>query len=115
MRSFIILCLLSVALAQNPPLPAKGDDGYMGGIFGMGPAGLKGVPGGAPKISGFPNGPEFPKPGPRNTNGGSGPYKAEFKASDADGLPKHTVYAPKSPPNVKMPVIVWGNGGCMVG
>ena len=30
-------------------------------------------------------------------------------------LPNHTVYAPKSPPpaNVKMPVIVFGNGGCV--
>lgn len=27
-------------------------------------------------------------------------------------LPKHTIYAPKSPPNITMPFIAFGNGGC---
>jgi hypothetical protein len=45
-------------------------------------------------------------------SGGSGPYKATIFTDP--GLPKHTIYAPKTPPpaNVKMPVIVWGNGLC---
>jgi len=70
--------------------------------------------GGIPGLGagGFPSGPEFPKPGPRLTNGGSGPYKAGWLADPT--LPKHTIYAPKIPPaGIKMPVIVWGNGGCM--
>lgn len=44
-------------------------------------------------------------------DGGSGPYNAWY-TTDA-GLPKHTIFAPKvaPPAGVKMPVIVWGNGG----
>ncbi|KAE9994573.1 hypothetical protein EG327_008086 [Venturia inaequalis] len=102
---------LALAQAPSPPqaFPAKGDNGEMGGIFGMGQAM---VAAGLPK-GGFPNGPEFPKPGPRFTNGGSGPYKAWYTTDP--GLPQHTIFAPKAAPptGVKVPVIVWGNGGCM--
>ncbi|KAF1980838.1 hypothetical protein K402DRAFT_305037, partial [Aulographum hederae CBS 113979] len=42
---------------------------------------------------------------------GSGPYKAYF-TTDAT-LPRHTIYMPTSPPaDLKMPVVVWGNGAC---
>jgi hypothetical protein len=44
----------------------------------------------------------------KDSTGGSGPYKAAYKADPS--LPKHTVYYPKSPPDVPMPVIVWGEG-----
>jgi hypothetical protein len=45
--------------------------------------------------------------------GGSGPYKANY-TEDAT-LPDHTIYAPMTPPpaDVKLPVIIWGNGFCM--
>jgi hypothetical protein len=68
LTSLSLLSLVSFAIAQAPPLPAKGDNGEMGGIFGMGQTSLSG---GLPKgisIGGFPNGPEFPKPGPRLTS-----------------------------------------------
>jgi dienelactone hydrolase len=146
MATSVLLTVVYLAFAQGQTFPAKGDNGEVGGIFGMGPGGFpklggdfpKGfpkLPEGFPKLGGdFPKGfpklpegfpklpggipgmaqgPEFPKLGPRLTNGGSGPYKAAF-VTDAS-LPNHTIYAPSSPPpaNVKMPVIVWGNGGCM--
>jgi hypothetical protein len=42
---------------------------------------------------------------------GSGRYPARRLVDDS--LPKHTVYAPKTPPQgIKMPVIVFGTGGC---
>jgi hypothetical protein len=44
----------------------------------------------------------------KDTTGGSGPYKAAYKADPS--LPKHTVYYPKTPPEIPMPVIVWGEG-----
>ena len=44
----------------------------------------------------------------RDDSGGSGPYKATYKADP--GLPKHTIYYPKNPPSFSMPVIVWGEG-----
>jgi hypothetical protein len=68
LTSLSLLSLVHFAIAQAPPLPAKGDNGEMGGIFGMGQTSLSG---GLPKgisIGGFPNGPEFPKPGPRSTS-----------------------------------------------
>jgi hypothetical protein len=114
----LFFTFIYLALAQGQNFPEKGDNGEVGGIFGIGAGG------GLPKLggasSGAKGGPslnaqgsEFPKPGPRLTNGGSGPYKAAFVA-DAS-LPNHTIYAPIVPPpaNVKLPVIVWGNGGCM--
>lgn len=58
-----LLAIVPFAVAQAP-----GDNGEMGGIFGMGQVSLSG---GLPKgisIGGFPNGPEFPKPGPRFTS-----------------------------------------------
>lgn len=47
----------------------------------------------------------------KDDSGGSGPYKAGYQAADSS-LPKHTIYAPKTPPPEPMPVIVWGEGKC---
>jgi hypothetical protein len=42
---------------------------------------------------------------------GSGPYKANYY--EEPSLPKHVFYAPISPPtSLKLPVLIWGNGGC---
>jgi hypothetical protein len=42
---------------------------------------------------------------------GSGPYKAHYY--EEPSLPKHVFYAPTSqPPGLKLPVLIWGNGGC---
>ncbi|GIE28664.1 hypothetical protein Ait01nite_017090 [Actinoplanes italicus] len=42
--------------------------------------------------------------------GGSGPYPADYETSS--GLPNHTIYRPQNLPAEKLPVFVWGNGGC---
>ncbi|MEU4420208.1 cellulose binding domain-containing protein [Actinoplanes sp. NPDC024001] len=42
--------------------------------------------------------------------GGSGPYPADYETSS--GLPNHTIYRPQNLPAERMPVFVWGNGGC---
>jgi hypothetical protein len=110
MRTLVASLLFALAVAQDKVIPAKGDNGQAGGIFGLGKGGL-------PKLNEInkgggitAKGTESPPAGKAMTNGGSGPYKAGHVA-DAS-LPGHTIYAPKSPPTVKMPVIVWGNGGC---
>jgi hypothetical protein len=41
----------------------------------------------------------------RDDSGGSGPYKATYKADPS--LPKHTIYYPKTPPAFAMPIIVY--------
>lgn len=93
------------------PLPAKGDNGETGGIFGMGGISLSSMAntGGSLLASGS----ESPKGMVTDNSGGSGRYNAHY-VTDAT-LPQHTIYAPKEPPpaDAKMPVIVWGNGGCM--
>jgi hypothetical protein len=42
--------------------------------------------------------------------GGSGPYPADYETSA--GLPNHTIYRPQALPAERLPVFVWGNGGC---
>ncbi|MBO3741125.1 cellulose binding domain-containing protein [Actinoplanes flavus] len=42
--------------------------------------------------------------------GGSGPYPADYETSA--GLPNHTIYRPQNLPAERLPVFVWGNGGC---
>jgi hypothetical protein len=43
---------------------------------------------------------------------GTGPYPAQVWPADPS-LPVHTIYAPKNAPkDVKLPVLVWANGGC---
>jgi hypothetical protein len=41
----------------------------------------------------------------------TGPYKSGYYEEPT--LPKHTIFAPSSPPpDLKMPILIWGNGGC---
>lgn len=42
--------------------------------------------------------------------GGSGPYPADYETSA--GLANHTIYRPSTLPAERMPIFVWGNGGC---
>ncbi|MEU8663412.1 cellulose binding domain-containing protein [Actinoplanes philippinensis] len=42
--------------------------------------------------------------------GGSGPYPADYETST--GLPNHTIYRPQNLPTERLPLLVWGNGGC---
>jgi cellulase/cellobiase CelA1 len=42
--------------------------------------------------------------------GGSGPYPADHETSA--GLPGHTIYRPQTLPSERLPLLVWGNGGC---
>ena len=42
--------------------------------------------------------------------GGSGPYPADYETSA--GLANHTIYRPQSLPAERLPILVWGNGGC---
>ncbi|WP_327048839.1 RICIN domain-containing protein [Microbispora sp. NBC_01189] len=42
--------------------------------------------------------------------GGSGPYPADYETSTS--LSNHTIYRPGTLPSEKMPIFVWGNGGC---
>lgn len=43
--------------------------------------------------------------------GGSGPYPAGYETQAS--LPNHTIFRPETLPTAKLPVVVWGNGGCM--
>jgi hypothetical protein len=67
------------------------------------PQGKWGAKGGGSKGGG-----SIVSPYQKDNSGGSGPYKATYKADP--GLPKHTIYYPKTPPNFAMPIIVWGEG-----
>ena len=42
--------------------------------------------------------------------GGSGPYPADYETSN--GLTNHTIYRPQTLPSERLPIFVWGNGGC---
>lgn len=42
--------------------------------------------------------------------GGSGPYPADYETST--GLPNHTIYRPEVLPTERLPIFVWGEGGC---
>jgi len=76
--------ILNPGSATSPPgLSAAGVTGMLGPVLGM----------------------------TDDKSGGSGQYKASF--STVPGLAKHTMYMPTSvPANLKLPVIVWGNGAC---
>jgi hypothetical protein len=129
-----------VPSCDNPP--AKGYDGPKdGGLFSIsfggaaGPGGLstagKGTGAADPGLrqapkkweflcksiqgSTFPVGPEYPKTGVKRTERpGTGPYKSHPAGRTDPSLPDHTIYAPIAPPpaDVKLPVIVFGEGGC---
>ncbi|WFE53844.1 cellulose binding domain-containing protein [Micromonospora sp. WMMD1155] len=42
--------------------------------------------------------------------GGSGPYPADYETST--GLANHTIFRPQTLPAERLPIVVWGNGGC---
>ena len=42
--------------------------------------------------------------------GGSGPYPADYETSA--GLANHTIFRPQTLPAERLPIFVWGNGGC---
>ncbi|SCF26639.1 Cellulose binding domain-containing protein [Micromonospora matsumotoense] len=42
--------------------------------------------------------------------GGSGPYPADYETSTS--LPHHTIFRPQTLPTERLPIFVWGNGGC---
>jgi cellulase/cellobiase CelA1 len=42
--------------------------------------------------------------------GGSGPYPADYETSA--GLADHTIFRPQTLPAERLPIFVWGNGGC---
>jgi hypothetical protein len=88
--------------------PATGDDTIAGGIFCIPLSDLSKYDANTPPSV---TGTESPK-APGTVTSGSGPYPAVM-LTDA-GLPKHTIYAPKTPPvNVSLPFISWANGACM--
>jgi hypothetical protein len=112
MQSIGFIALASVAVAQM----SSGVPSAMGeastGVFGAGPvtaqpkmdgSGMSGMFGQLLK--------DLPKMMEKDNTGGSGLYNAAY--SVIPGLENHTVYAPKVlPPDIKLPVIVWGNGAC---
>ncbi|MFG1839616.1 cellulose binding domain-containing protein [Micromonospora sp. NPDC049175] len=42
--------------------------------------------------------------------GGSGPYPADYETSTS--LANHTIFRPQTLPSERLPIVVWGNGGC---
>ncbi|MGV9213724.1 cellulose binding domain-containing protein [Micromonospora sp. RB23] len=42
--------------------------------------------------------------------GGSGPYPADYETSAS--LANHTIFRPQTLPSERLPIFVWGNGGC---
>lgn len=42
--------------------------------------------------------------------GGSGPYPADYET--AASLANHTIFRPQNLPAERLPILVWGNGGC---
>ncbi|WCN79438.1 cellulose binding domain-containing protein [Micromonospora sp. LH3U1] len=42
--------------------------------------------------------------------GGSGPYPADYETSAT--LANHTIFRPQTLPTERLPIVVWGNGGC---
>ncbi|KAI4642322.1 hypothetical protein J4E93_007469 [Alternaria ventricosa] len=106
----LVPSVLNVALAQTftpapGNFPAKGDGDFAGGIFSISLSEL-------PKYTGAGGtGPESPQGNGAKTSG-SGPYPAQMLTDST--LPRHTIFAPKTPPtgNLSLPFIAWGNGGC---
>jgi hypothetical protein len=89
---FLTLCLASFALAVPLPQAKEPPKTTTASAFSTGTKGL-------------------PLKTDVDNSGGSGPYHAALFTDPT--LPKHTIYAPATPPtNIKLPVIVWGNGLC---
>jgi dienelactone hydrolase len=104
----------AIGLPQGTnPIPERGDNDEMGGIFGIGASIVNNGPQASIMLGLMTPGSETPlvKSPPADSDG-SGPYKAHM-FEDPD-IPNHTLYAPKAPPaGIKMPVMVFGNGGCV--
>jgi hypothetical protein len=88
--------------------PETGDDTIAGGIFCISLAEL------GPYLQRVGNNPgaggtEAPRQASAPTVG-TGPYPAQMLQDPS--LPNHTIFAPKVPPNITMPILAWGNGGC---
>lgn len=47
----------------------------------------------------------------QNNGGGNGPYAPGTWSTDSS-LSGHTIYKPTNAANIKIPVMLWGNGGC---
>jgi hypothetical protein len=133
LQSILFLFAVSSALASpqgkggNGSAPAKGGGGLMSSIaasFGLDPNAdiatnvcktfVPGHPLGSIISAAFgsPVGTGPDEQCAVDNSGGSGPYNAHY--IEVPSLPGHTIYMPKEPPaDLKMPVIVWGNGFCM--
>jgi hypothetical protein len=115
--TFLVFLALAWATAgvPLPQTPKSGGGGSIAetmgpaqtGVFGAGPQGGAGninagsLVGMAGSVIGMT----------KDTTGGSGPYKASI--GPVPGLPRHTLYMPKSvPEGLTLPAIVWGNGAC---
>ncbi|KAF2666245.1 hypothetical protein BT63DRAFT_447997 [Microthyrium microscopicum] len=109
MRSALLLPLAQLAAAQT--FPAKADGDVAGGIFSISlpDLGARIAKDGA-AMFGSGHGKESPAAKTTVKTGGTGPYIAQYQTDPT--IPSHVVYAPKTPPPIPMPVIVWGNGGC---
>jgi hypothetical protein len=113
-----LLPVLGKAVPQASPPVASTLPNYtgMGGIFGIdssNPGGMIGGMGGSSQASVMSTG-TTKKGGKMETDssGGSGQWKAGYMIEA--NLANHTIYAPISPPaGIRMPILVWGNGGCM--
>jgi len=116
MRNLIFL--VPGILAQNASVAIRGgENGDVGGLMGIAPSLISAL-GNLPKgfdYSSLMNlltaGKETPKGFATDTGTGSGPYPASYKVDPTH--PNHTIYSPIKPPSVSMPVMVWGEGGCM--
>lgn len=94
---------------KNQVAPKNGDCSISGGIFSIGfPMELMSYL--AEKGLSLGSGSEDPKQAGSSSEQGSGKYPAVMKVDPA--LPGHTIYVPAIPPDVEMPFLTWGNGGC---
>ncbi|KAF2663118.1 hypothetical protein BT63DRAFT_419308 [Microthyrium microscopicum] len=109
----VLLAAAVFALPQNPvpkEYPVNGDNGDVGGIFGLAKGTIR--PSQAKGLSGFSPGSKSPKTTVVDDQSpGSGPFPAAYFTDPS--LPDHTLYAAKSPSKNKLPVVVFGNGGCV--
>jgi hypothetical protein len=113
MKSLILGTFVSMAAAQMPNgVPAAMGEAQTG-VFGAGPVTSQPKMDGGASMSSMLGQllKDLPKMMEKDNTGGSGLYKAGYAL--IPGFDNHTAYAPKVlPPGVKLPVIVWGNGGC---
>jgi dienelactone hydrolase len=110
--SFLSLVAMVLAVPQVKD-PQQYDPNTAGGIFGIN-IDLKSIPiliGGGSKGSPMSLGKEGGTSLTTDIDGGSGPFKAGYRVDET--LPTHTVYAPRSPSAETLPVVVFGNGGCL--